>query len=150
MENGKWKMGNVGNGCIPSDSESIQKFPANHFIKILSKTDITIILLILFSIIFSLLFSFKRKANSNELIIYLNNSFFIEHSLHKDAEININDLATLEIKDNKARMSHSNCKNQDCVIQGWSNNQPIICLPNRILIEFKNQKRDKDFLFITQ
>ena len=55
----------------------------------------------------------------------------IKYSLNQNKKIKMGDL-DIEIKMGKARVSHSNCKNQYCVMQGWIShiNQSIICVPN--------------------
>ena len=55
----------------------------------------------------------------------------IKYSLNQNKKIKLGDL-DIEIKMSKARVSHSNCKNQYCVMQGWIShiNQSILCVPN--------------------
>ena len=54
-----------------------------------------------------------------------------KYSLNQNKKIKLGDL-DIEIKMSKARVSHSKCKNQYCVMQGWIShiNQSIICVPN--------------------
>jgi hypothetical protein len=46
----------------------------------------------------------------------------------------------VEIRDGRARMHKSTCRNQLCVRQGWSRGTPIICLPQKVSIEFESKK----------
>lgn len=45
---------------------------------------------------------------------------------------------TVEIKDGKIRVKSAQCPDQTCVHSGWlhSSAMPIVCLPNRLVIEF--------------
>lgn len=45
---------------------------------------------------------------------------------------------TVEIKDGKIRVSHAECPDKTCVKTGWLDSaaMPIVCLPNRLVIEF--------------
>lgn len=44
---------------------------------------------------------------------------------------------TIEIKDGKIRVREAECPDQVCVETGWLDSAaPIICLPNRLVIEF--------------
>ena len=45
---------------------------------------------------------------------------------------------TIEIKDGKIRVSHAECPDKTCVGMGWLDSaaMPIVCLPNRLVIEF--------------
>ena len=118
--------------------------------KLLTKADLVIISLILLSALISLLYSTLYLKEKTEVSINLNNEFYAAFPLNKDKIIYIESLATVEIKDNKASISFSTCKNQNCVIQGWSNKQPILCVPNKILLQFSSDKKnEKDRIFIT-
>ena len=116
-------------------------------IKILTKTDICIITLILLSSI--LFFFYSNNNQQTEIIINHNNEIYTQILLTEDKNIYIDTQAIIEIKEEKVRILKSSCKNQLCVIQGWSSKQPIICVPNKIMIEFVGEKEAKDRLFIT-
>lgn len=50
---------------------------------------------------------------------------------------------TIEIKDGKIRVSHADCPDKICVNTGWlSAGIPIVCLPNRLVIEFEEDEID--------
>ena len=119
------------------------------FIKILSKTDIIVIFIILFSAIFAFLITSKDK--NKDVVISFNNQVFAMESLGNSKIIKLDSLAVIELKDKRARISFSSCRNQNCVNQGWSNALPIICVPNRIVLEFSGDgRRKKNEMFITR
>lgn len=44
---------------------------------------------------------------------------------------------TVEIKDHQIHMLQAECPDQTCVNMGWlDSSAPIVCLPNRLVIEF--------------
>ena len=45
---------------------------------------------------------------------------------------------TIEIKGHKIRMADADCPDHTCVNMGWLDSAPIICLPNRLVIQFEN------------
>ena len=98
----------------------------------------------------SFFYSLVVRADNQQVIISFNNQIFTTEYLKNNHTIMIDSLVVIEIDDNKARISFSTCKNQQCVNKGWSNNLPIICVPNRIMLDFKKNNRNKrDELFIT-
>lgn len=49
----------------------------------------------------------------------------------------------IEIKDGKIRVSDADCPDKICVNTGWlSAGIPIVCLPNRLVIEFAENETD--------
>ena len=69
----------------------------------------------------------------------------IKYSLNQNKKIKMGDL-DIEIKMGKARVSHSNCKNQYCVMQGWIShiNQSILCVPNLFKMTISQKKDEHD------
>ena len=50
---------------------------------------------------------------------------------------------TIEIKDGKIRVREAECPDQVCVETGWLDSAaPIICLPNRLVIEFADEQNE--------
>lgn len=49
---------------------------------------------------------------------------------------------TIEIRDHKIRMAAAECPDNTCVNMGWLDLAPIICVPNRLVIQFE----DSDYL----
>ena len=43
----------------------------------------------------------------------------------------------IEIKDGKIRMQSADCPDKVCVNSGWLGSLPIVCLPNKLIIESK-------------
>lgn len=50
---------------------------------------------------------------------------------------------TIEIKDGRIRMLEGECPDQICVDTGWLEDMPIVCLPNRLVIDHAD-KTDTD------
>lgn len=55
---------------------------------------------------------------------------------------------TIEIKDGKIRVKSAECPDKTCVHSGWlgSSAAPIVCLPNRLVIEFEKGAGEIDAL----
>jgi len=53
---------------------------------------------------------------------------------------------TIVIRDGSVCVSHATCPDQVCVNQGWVNTDavPIVCLPNRLVIQVKGGEQDLD------
>lgn len=69
-----------------------------------------------------------------------------EYPLEEDRDIAIDMHNRLRISDHKVRMIYADCPDKRCIKQGASNMFPIICLPNRLVVEIKNLKGDKQFI----
>lgn len=53
---------------------------------------------------------------------------------------------TIEIKDGKIRVKSAQCPDKTCVHMGWlsSKEMPVVCLPNHLVIKFKDGKSTVD------
>ncbi len=51
----------------------------------------------------------------------------------------------IEVENGKIHMKEANCKDQLCVKMGYrsSEDTPIVCLPNRVVIVIKDEENDK-------
>ncbi|PKN72157.1 MAG: hypothetical protein CVU50_08415 [Candidatus Cloacimonetes bacterium HGW-Cloacimonetes-3] len=112
------------------------------FWRVLSISDVLLILLILMCIAFSA-FHFSNNKKDKTVFVSKNNYLQGEYPINIDAIIVIDEHNAIEIKDEKVRMIKADCPDKRCVKQGFSNSLPIICLPNQILIEIKENEADK-------
>ncbi|MCB5257559.1 MAG: NusG domain II-containing protein [Candidatus Cloacimonadaceae bacterium] len=108
----------------------------------LSLADLFIILIAIIAIVISGILVVK-KEDDRTVYIYKNNQLIGVYPLQQDQVIKIDKHNTIEIKDSKVRMLYSDCPNQNCVRQGWGDILPIICLPNKVVVEIhsKDSKR---------
>lgn len=115
------------------------------------KLNVCDILLIAFITLFSgwiyLKLYYWEKGSSSVAIVYLNNSIYGRYNLSQNRIISINEHATAEIYDGQIRMLRSDCPDKRCVKQGWSQQIPVICLPNKIEIELSHNKSDVHLLY---
>ncbi|MCF7912382.1 MAG: NusG domain II-containing protein [Candidatus Cloacimonetes bacterium] len=95
---------------------------------------LVVILLLAVGLIFILQLS-NQKAGFIQ--VKVDNAIVGKYPLDKDRTIEINPGTILEIKDGKYRLASSACKKQICVKQGWSSNQPIICVPQKLIISIR-------------
>lgn len=106
---------------------------------ILTKSDIILIIgLLLFSIF--LLITFKLKKNNKILEISYQNEILGEYNLNQNRVIEIKKGLVVEIKNGEYRVKQSDCENQICVKQGWNDTFPVICVPNQLSLQIKNNK----------
>jgi hypothetical protein len=109
------------------------------FLQSISISDFILILLCL-----AVAFLLYPKGNSEQkvLFIYKDGHLYGSYNLSRDITLVIDEHNTVEIKRGKARISYSDCPDKRCVKQGFNNNMPIICLPNRLVLEFKRSASD--------
>jgi len=119
---------------------------ARKIIKIFTWADLVLIVCLLLLAGY-LSIKFSRNLMNQKAYIYQDNILLAEFSLADDRTITLNEHATIQIKDGRIRMLKSDCKNQLCVKQKWSNNLPVICVPNKITIVIKG--KDKKKMLIT-
>jgi hypothetical protein len=115
----------------------------------INKADLILILIIILVCASSFFFIMSHK-DYDRIEVYVDNDLYIECELDKNQVVKINEHNTIEIKDKKVRMLYSDCKNQQCVKMGWSDQFPIICVPNKVSIKFKNLKsKEHDKMIIS-
>ncbi len=105
------------------------------------KTKTWILLFALLAVLCLVLsFIFLRAPVSNFARVYTENKLVLELDLRKNGEYRIENGESwniLTVKDGKISVSSASCPTQDCVRCGEQNSgAPIVCLPNRMVIEF--------------
>ena len=103
-----------------------------------SRSDLILVFLIILISVFLLV---RNVSKEEDKIVRINyqNKLYGNYKLSKDQIIEINQDIKVEIADNKVRMLENNCPNKLCVDQGWSQNYPIICVPNQVEIIILNE-----------
>ena len=83
---------------------------------------------------------FLRFQTSTQAQIRSDGKLIAVVDLSKDAEYRTDygdDWNVVAVRDGKIFVESSSCANQDCVRRGAANGgAPIVCLPNRLVIEF--------------
>lgn len=96
---------------------------------------------------FSLVFLFAPARDCAK--VYTEEKLVLEIDLNKNGEYRVENGESwniLTVKDGKISVSSASCPTQDCVRCGERNSgAPIVCLPNRMVVEFSN-KEDLDAL----
>ena len=94
-------------------------------------------------IVLSVLF-FHLESEGNTAKVYLNGELYQTIDLRTDAEYTVKNGGNwnvLTVKDGKISVSSASCASQDCVHHAPANyGAPIVCLPNRLVIEFSQEK----------
>ena len=109
----------------------------------MNKSDIKLILIIL---IFSfLLLIFMNNNKSNYAIVYYDNEevLKIDLSINKSYSVKgFNGEVIIEVKDNKLRVKKEDSPLHICSKQGFVNKGSVVCLPNKIVINFETEELD--------
>lgn len=102
-------------------------------IKQLKTADYVLILVILTAA--ALIFFIQLDNQKKDILeIKVDGKLFGKYKLQKNQLIKINQGTILQIKDGRYRMLKSSCARQICVKQGWCKDQPIICVPQKLVI----------------
>lgn len=84
-----------------------------------------------------------HKQTAKKAYVYKNNLLLGEYPLATAGLISIDEHNTLEIKDGKVRMSDADCPDKRCIKQGYSDMLPVICLPNKVVVEIRAKKDER-------
>ncbi len=103
--------------------------------------DLVLVVLVVVSIVLSFK-AYSIEPNDAKAVVYKNGLVFGEYPLYEDRVIEIDEHNSVAIKGGMIRMLSSDCHDRRCVKQGFTKAMPIICLPNRVVIEIK-VKQDK-------
>ncbi len=103
--------------------------------------DFVLVALVICAIIVSARHFTEPQAN-NQVFVYKDNVLWNVYPLDRNDVIMIDMHNTLEIKDAKVRMIKADCPDKRCIKQGWTDKMPIICVPNRLIVEIKTQENE--------
>ena len=85
----------------------------------------------------------KVKVNANgtnyEYSLSKNGSYKVQGELGQ---------TTFEIKNSRVRITDSPCPNKNCIAQGYHN--PLVCLPNKVIITIEDENKEVDFDAISE
>ena len=117
------------------------------WLKEFRKADLILIVFLLI-IAVMLFFAFRSDRPVETANLFHHNQLITTLDLGVDTVFAVENRIVIEVKDKKIRIAKSDCHLQYCVKQGWSRSQPIICVPNEILIDFGYKEEEK--LLITE
>jgi len=107
------------------------------FWSMVSIADLILIVFVIMTIGFA--YSIQHKDMDNKQIhVYKNNELIKVLDLNSDTDFVIDEHNSIRIKDGKVSMMKSDCPDQLCVKQGSTDKIPVICVPNKIIIEIKD------------
>lgn len=116
---------------------------------IIKKGDIILAVFFIIAGLVPMFFMFQNEEPGHNINVSVNSKHYGSYSLDKDRTIKIKQpnghINIIEIKNGKAYMKYSDCKNQNCVHQGKinSNNQNIVCLPNKVMVTVDSDKKQE-------
>lgn len=110
---------------------------------------ICIFVLLILSCFVVILFS-QAGTNKNIARIYQDGNLVEEIDLSKVKQNKEISLAgnIIAVESGRICMKEANCPDKLCVRQGWISNSvvPIVCLPNKVVIELSNKAADADII----
>lgn len=91
---------------------------------------------------------FSASAGT-KAVITVDGELYGTYSLAEEQEITVEQnghINKITIKDGRAQMTYSTCKNQVCVESGaiGETNESIVCLPNRVMVEITGGEGEFD------
>jgi len=84
----------------------------------------------------------KSNLQNKKIEIHHHNELVGVYSLEDSQLIELEAGIQIQIAAGKVRIKENNCKHQYCVQQGWSDQLPIICVPNEIAINVISKKEE--------
>lgn len=111
----------------------------------MNKSDIKLIIVILFISIATILFiNLFSSADNNEALVYYENKVVLKIDMKINKKYIVkgyNGEVEIEVKDNKIRVKNEKSPLNICSKQGYVSNSytPIICLPNKIVVKINNK-----------
>lgn len=118
-----------------------KKREINMKIEIKKKDWILIVLIIIIAGCSYLMHHLLQGTGSGQVVVKINGAIEGVYDLNDDQEISLNDGSNILIIDNgKADMIEADCPDKLCVDQRAisKNNESIICLPNKIIVEIES------------
>ncbi len=114
--------------------------------KELTVSDVILILLILIAAV--TIFAYQQRSSSLKIRITYRDHTLREFSGMDKANFTLPDgHGVIEVDRGRARILNSDCHSHLCEKQGWSSSLPIVCAPNKVLVEFIPVK-EKDEIII--
>lgn len=108
----------------------------------MNKQDFILIFIVLVVAI-SIYFIFKK--DNNYAYVYYDKNLVLKVDLSIDEEYKINGYngeLLLEVKEKKIRVKNENSNYHLCSKQGFTNTGSVVCLPNKVVINFENDELD--------
>lgn len=119
------------------------KYIIQRVLTYMNKTDAKLIFVILLISLF--LFIFLNKENGNYAYVYYDGKEILKIDLSKDDYYTVkgyNGDVVMEVRNSKLRVKEETSTYHICSKKGYTNSGNIVCLPNKIVIEFKNDVYD--------
>ncbi len=84
-----------------------------------------------------------KQQSQKRVFVYQGNLLIGDYPLTEDRTIRVDAHNTVRIQDGKVSMLEADCPDKRCVRQGASDMLPIICLPNKVVVEIKKNERER-------
>lgn len=122
---------------------------------IIKKADIVLFIILVVLGLFLTWFAVAGRSGGAQVVIHVEGKIYGTYSLSRNQTIDIDEYGhhnIVVIEDGKVQMMESSCHNQVCVKQGAVNttNVPIICLPNRVVVEIIDESGEEEYDVISR
>lgn len=88
----------------------------------------------------------EKHPGDKHLAVIKNNVVIAEYPLTIDGEYRIDEHNSFAIHKGQVRMTQADCPDKRCLKQGFTTQLPIICLPNRLVLEIRDSKKSKSLI----
>jgi hypothetical protein len=107
--------------------------------------DLLLIIAVVVLIVFSLIY-YTQPDNNKRVYIYKDDVLIGVYDLNKNAIIQIDEHNSVEIAKGKVLMKYADCPDKRCMRQGAGSVLPIICLPNKVVIEIRADSQKQNLV----
>ncbi len=107
------------------------------------------VLIIVIIVVAVTVFFYQRQSSSLTIRVTYKDKTVAEFSgMAKESFVLPDGHGIIEVDRGKARIIHSDCHLHICEKQGWTSSLPIVCAPNRVLVEFIRAKKEDDIIIL--
>lgn len=111
----------------------------------MNRSDIKLIIIVFLIAIIGLIITKGSKNERNTAVVYYEDKQVMTIDLKKNGKYEVDGYLgkiVMEVSNNKIRVVEETSPKHLCSLQGYSNSNPIICLPNKIIIKIINNNID--------
>lgn len=106
----------------------------------LTIADFILVFMIMMAIVLSAIFLWRKRDLKQDALLYVykNDVLWSIYPMDKNQVVKVDEHNSFEIRDQQVGMIAADCPDKRCVKQGFTSILPIICLPNKLVLEVKS------------
>lgn len=86
---------------------------------------------------------YSQRQTRKQVYIHKDSKLIGIYPINSDRVLRLDEHNTVVIEDGKVRMLSADCPDKRCVRQGAGDTLPIICLPNRVVVEIRARDEER-------